>query len=105
VNAKAKYLFNLNKLSDKTLCMTGVQGDKSEFKHFDVHNLYGYMQSIPTYAAVEINANRTRPFVVSRSTFLGSGKYGGHWTGDNHAVGYLFYENFKNSFYNLENFS
>jgi alpha-glucosidase (family GH31 glycosyl hydrolase) len=77
---------NNNKLSDKTLCMTGLHGDKNDLVHFDVHNLYGYMQSKPTYAAVESIANQTRPFVISRSTFLGSGKYGGHYTGENYSV-------------------
>ena len=31
------------RLSDKTLCMVGEQGD-GEYKHYDVHSLYGASQ-------------------------------------------------------------
>ncbi len=35
-------------ISDKTICMTTVQGEKNQFKHYDVHNLYGWSQTEPT---------------------------------------------------------
>lgn len=50
---------------------------------YDFHNLWGYQQSIATYKALEAIQPGKRPFVISRSTFAGSGKWAGHWGGDN----------------------
>lgn len=68
------------KLSDKTVCMSAVQGDMNEFYHFDVHNLYGLTQSMASYESLKRTKN-SRPYLVSRSTFVGSGQYAGHWNG------------------------
>jgi alpha-glucosidase (family GH31 glycosyl hydrolase) len=81
VKSKSSYIHNNNKLSDKTLCMTAVQGENNEYIHFDVHNMYGYqMQFASHVAAIKIAGNK-RGFVLSRSTFLSSGQHGAHWTG------------------------
>ena len=66
-------------------------------KHFDVHNLYAHMQLKPTYKAAKLIKNDARGFVLTRSTFLGSGKYGGHWTG----VKLEFFSLIRNLFSNL----
>lgn len=65
---------------------------------YDVHNLYGlktltrslslngnlgHSESIATWNAVRARRPNQRPFILSRSTFAGSGKYVGHWSGDN----------------------
>jgi alpha-glucosidase (family GH31 glycosyl hydrolase) len=61
--------------------MDARQGEDDEYNHFDVHNIYGYTTSEPTLEASKQNTLTKRGYVVSRSTFIGSGKYTGHWTG------------------------
>nr|XP_053632508.1 maltase-glucoamylase-like isoform X2 [Cherax quadricarinatus] len=73
------------RMSDKTLCMVGLQGEERELRHYDVHNLYGWSQTRPTLQAVQA-ATQKRGVVVSRSTFPSSGRWAGHWLGDNTAL-------------------
>lgn len=54
---------------------------------YDVHNLYGLMMAEHTRSFMVGNKDfghqDDRPFILSRSTFVGSGKYASHWLGDN----------------------
>ena len=58
---------------------------------YDVHNLYGHQLLQATYAALAAAMPGKRPFVIGRSTFPGSGKYSGHWGGDNASKFYYMY--------------
>ncbi|XP_075013544.1 sucrase-isomaltase, intestinal isoform X1 [Calonectris borealis] len=67
----------------KTICMDAVQ---KWGKHYDVHSLYGYSMAISTQKVIEALFPGKRSFLISRSTFAGSGKHTGHWLGDNAAT-------------------
>lgn len=74
------------RITDHTICMTANQTDgTSTFLHYDVHSTYGWYETVATHNALLELFPGTRPVVLSRSTFPGSGQYAVHWLGDNSA--------------------
>ncbi|RVE69495.1 hypothetical protein OJAV_G00078330 [Oryzias javanicus] len=49
--------------------------------HYNLHNLYGLTEAYATHSALK-KIQRKRPFVLSRSSFPGSGRFSAVWTGD-----------------------
>ncbi|MES1917048.1 MAG: hypothetical protein MHM6MM_008809, partial [Cercozoa sp. M6MM] len=49
---------------------------------YDMHNMFGHLEGISTHEALK-KTRKERPFVVSRSTIPGSGRFVAHWLGDN----------------------
>jgi hypothetical protein len=78
-------------LSSNAISPTAKHADGS--LEYDAHNLYGAAMAKAHYeASVEVTGKR--PFLVSRSTFPGAGRYTAHWTGDNAG-------NWENLFYSI----
>jgi alpha-glucosidase len=50
---------------------------------YEYHNLFGHQILNATYHALLNIFPTKRPFIIGRSTFAGSGKWAGHWGGDN----------------------
>jgi alpha-glucosidase len=69
------------------LLSTGtIWGDLSlygGYTAYDTHNLYASQMIQHTRQGLLDRRPNERPFIISRSTFAGDGRNGGHWTGDN----------------------
>lgn len=52
-------------------------------RQYDTHNLYGHMMAMITQNSMVERRPEVRPFVLTRSTWAGTGRKVAHWFGDN----------------------
>ncbi|KAF2112173.1 glycosyl hydrolases family 31-domain-containing protein [Lophiotrema nucula] len=60
-------------------------------EEYDVHNVWGHQILNATYQGLLSVFPGKRPFIIGRSTFAGTGKWAGHWGGDNASKWYYMY--------------
>lgn len=70
-------------LGHKTIGTTAMHADGS--LEYNAHNLYGLSEAVATHTALEKITGK-RPFILTRSSFVGTGAVSAHWTGDNAAT-------------------
>ncbi|KZF23342.1 glycoside hydrolase family 31 protein [Xylona heveae TC161] len=54
-------------------------------QEYEMHNVWGYQILNATHNALLNIFPEKRPFIIGRSTFFGSGRWAGHWGGDNYS--------------------
>jgi alpha-glucosidase/alpha-D-xyloside xylohydrolase len=79
---KINHMGTYQELGYKTAAMTVKHYDGS--LEYNAHSLYGIAESIATNIALT-KVRKKRSFLLSRSTFIGSGAHTAHWTGDDGA--------------------
>ncbi|KAI0791893.1 glycosyl hydrolases family 31-domain-containing protein [Abortiporus biennis] len=65
------------------------------FVELDTHSLWGFMEEKATHHALQSLHPTKRPFTIARSTFASSGKWTGHWLGDNFSKWQYIYLNIQ----------
>lgn len=58
---------------------------------YEIHNTFGHQILNATHNALLKAIPGKRPFIIGRSTFSGSGKWAGHWGGDNTSLFFYMY--------------
>ena len=85
------------KLSSLSITENAFVSDNNTI--YNIKPLLAYYQEKETYNFLKTNLKK-KPFILSRSTMLGAGKYTYHWLGDNLSN----YPNLKNSISGIFNF-
>ena len=71
----------------KPMPLATPQGGKEEVTHTtthaEVHNLYGHLMARATFEGLHAHRPNERPWVLTRSAFVGTQRYAASWMGDN----------------------
>ncbi|KRX02081.1 Glycoside hydrolase, superfamily [Pseudocohnilembus persalinus] len=76
-----------------------VYNQEIDITEFEFHNLYAHLEAIPTNEYLK-EAGFDLPFIITRSSFAGTGAYAQKWSGDNDAT----WSQLQNSFGDIFNF-
>jgi lysosomal alpha-glucosidase len=87
-----------NRLDSITICPSSRQHLSN---HYNLHNMYGHFEARATNQALRSIFANKRPFVLTRSSFSGTGQWAAHWSGDNRAT----WEDLYYSIPNMLNFN
>ena len=68
-------------LSDLTIWFNTSNYDGTHL--YDTHNFYGHMMAMTMQKSMTVRRPELRPFVLTRSTWAGTGRKVAHWFGDN----------------------
>jgi alpha-glucosidase len=71
-------------LSDATIYTNNTNHDGTA--QYDTHNFYGSTMARTTRSSLITRRPTKRPFVLTRSTFAGTGAHAAHWFGDNYSA-------------------
>eukprot|EP01022_Parablepharisma_sp_SALTPOND_P019193 TRINITY_DN3245_c0_g1_i1.p1 TRINITY_DN3245_c0_g1~~TRINITY_DN3245_c0_g1_i1.p1 ORF type:complete len:924 (+),score=110.38 TRINITY_DN3245_c0_g1_i1:5756-8527(+) len=76
-------------ITDKTLSMSGYHHSENDYedrvlKEYNTHSLWNLYEAKATHEFI-VEKLKTRPFILTRSNFPGSGIFATKWLGDNHA--------------------
>ena len=96
VKSKLIYSPGSRDIETQSLSVDGVHSD--EYSEINYHSLFGFLQGIATYKFYTYG--NLKPFIISRSTFVGQGKYTSHWNGDNFSQ-WPYLVNSVNGIYNM----
>jgi len=79
MNEPSVFKISRNTLPKNTI----IKYNSQNYEHREVHNLYGYLVHKASYEALlEKYNNKIRPFILTRSFYIGSHKYSAMWIGD-----------------------
>jgi alpha-glucosidase len=71
-------------LSGSTIYTNVTNSDRTV--QYDTHNFYGHTMTQNSRIALIARRPTKRPFVLTRSTFAGTGAHAAHWFGDNYSA-------------------
>ena len=79
------YVYNPGgvKLDKRGLCLNALHTES--WTEYNVHSMNGFMETVATYDALKKLLGQPQPFILTRSSIPGSGRYATHWTGDNNS--------------------